>query len=215
MAATAKFLFDNDFSGPGGGREKSAAARAEMAQQAAEAEARGYQAGYHAARQEADNDSQRRHALGISQIGQTMTMMATQLTALENRLEMEALDVALACARKLCGELIAREPMAEITALMQDCMRELVKTPHLVLRIHDSLYESAKATIEDLAHKSGFEGRLIILAEPDLTPGDCRIEWADGGITRDSEAVAAQITELVNRYIAARTGAAMNSPQNA
>jgi flagellar assembly protein FliH len=37
-----------------------------------------------------------------------------------------------------------------------------------------------------------------------LAPGDCRIEWADGGLTRDSAATAAAIGEAVARYVAAR-----------
>ena len=39
---------------------------------------------------------------------------------------------------------------------------------------------------------------------PALAPGDCRIEWADGGLTRDRAAVAAAISEAVSRYVAAR-----------
>ena len=46
--------------------------------------------------------------------------------------------------------------------------------------------------------------RLVVLAEPDIAPGDCRIEWADGGINRDSAATTAAIDEAVKRYIEAR-----------
>ena len=44
-----------------------------------------------------------------------------------------------------------------------------------------------------------------MLAEPDIAPGDCRIEWADGGINRDRAATEAAIDEAVARYVAART----------
>ena len=30
---------------------------------------------------------------------------------------------------------------------------------------------------------------------------DCRIEWAEGGITRDSEALAAKLDEIVRRHL--------------
>jgi len=50
----------------------------------------------------------------------------------------------------------------------------------------------------------GFEGRLILLAEPGMAPGDCRIEWADGGLVRDRAATEAAIGEAVSRYLAAR-----------
>ena len=87
-------------------------------------------------------------------------------------METEAVDVAVAVARKLCSELIAREPLGEITGLVRDCFAQLVSTPHLVVRINDQLYETAREQIERLAKRSGFEGRLVILAEPEIESGD-------------------------------------------
>jgi hypothetical protein len=39
-------------------------------------------------------------------------------------------------------------------------------------------------------------------------PGDCLIEWADGGINGDAAAADAAITEAVTRYVAARAAEA-------
>ena len=50
----------------------------------------------------------------------------------------------------------------------------------------------------------GFDGRLAIISDESLAPGDCRVEWADGGIIRDTTATASVIDETVARYIAAR-----------
>ena len=66
------------------------------------------------------------------------------------------------------------------------------------------LYEGAREKIERLAAQSGFEGRLVILAEPDIATGDCRIEWADGGVVLERAAIEAKINELVGRYMASR-----------
>ena len=43
-----------------------------------------------------------------------------------------------------------------------------------------------------------------MLGEPDIADGDCRIEWADGGMTRDRAAAEALIAETVDRFVAAR-----------
>ena len=94
--------------------------------------------------------------------------------------------------------------LGEITALVSDCFSHLVSTPHLVVRINDSLYEGARTRIELLAAQAGLEGRLVILAEPAIATGDCRIEWADGGVVLDSAAIEAKISELVGRYLASR-----------
>jgi flagellar assembly protein FliH len=94
--------------------------------------------------------------------------------------------------------------MAGITALVADCFRHLVSTPHLVIRVNEQLYEAARDRFEQLAKQSGFQGRLIVLAEPEIESGDCRIEWADGGVERERAAIDAKITELVASYVASR-----------
>jgi flagellar assembly protein FliH len=202
MGAPAKFLFDTDFSAPDRSRERPSAA--EVAEKVAAAEARAYRNGYDAAQREAKAESDRRAALALEEIGVAIRAIAAGFSGIEARMETEAVEVAVATARKLCSELIAREPLGEITALVADCFSHLVSTPHLVVRINDSLYDVARETIERLAARSGFEGRLVILAEPGIATGDCRIEWADGGVVLERAAIDAKINELVGRYLASR-----------
>jgi flagellar assembly protein FliH len=208
MAAPAKFLFDMDFGAPDKAREKPATA-AEIAQKVASAEARAYRDGYEAAQREAKAESDRRMALALEEIGVTIKGIATRFSGIETRMETEAVDVAVAVARKLCNELISGQPLAEITALVSDCFSHLVSTPHLVVRINDSLYEAAREKIERQAAQSGFEGRLVILAEPEIATGDCRIEWADGGVVLERSAIEFKINELVGRYMASRDQAGL------
>jgi flagellar assembly protein FliH len=203
MAAPAKFLFDMDFGAPDKTRER-AATPSEIAQKIAAAEARAYRDGYDAAQREAKAESDRRTALALEEINVAIKGIATRFSGIETRMETEAVDVAVAVARKLCSALIANEPLAEITALVSDCFSHLVSTPHLAVRINDSLYEVTRERIERLAKQSGFEGRLVILAEPGIATGDCRIEWADGGVVLERAVIEAKINELVRRYMASR-----------
>ena len=205
MAAPAKFLFDMDFSAPDKTRERPATP-SEIAQKIASAEARAYRDGYDTAQREAKAESDRRTALALEEIAIGIQGIATRFSGIEIRMETEAVDVAVAVARKLCGELISGEPLVEISRLVSDCFSHLVSTPHLVVRINDSLYEAAHERIERLAKQSGFAGRLVILAEPEIANGDCRIEWADGGVVLERAAIEAKINELVGRYMASRGG---------
>jgi flagellar assembly protein FliH len=206
MGAPAKFLFDVDFGKTDTAKERAATA-AEIAQQLADAEARGYRAGFAAAQREAKAESDRRAAQALEEIGASIRTIAGSVSGIEARMETEAVDVAVAVARKLCNEMIAAEPLTEIMALVSDCFRHLTATPHIVVRVNDALYEGARTAIEQLARQSGFEGRLVILAEPDIPTGDCKIEWADGGVVLDRAAIEAKISELVGRYLASRNRA--------
>jgi flagellar assembly protein FliH len=202
MAAPAKFLFDTDFSAPD--RRERAASAAEVAQRVAAAEARAHRDGFEAGQREAKAESDRRSALALEEIKISLQGLAKGFAGVERRMETEAVDVAIAVARKLCSELIAAEPLAEIEGLVRDCFSHLVSIPHLVVRINDGLYESAHERIEKMAKQSGFQGRLVILAEPEIETGDCRIEWADGGVVLERSAIDAKISELVRRYVASR-----------
>jgi flagellar assembly protein FliH len=207
MAAPAKFLFDMDFSAPDKSRERPATP-SEIAQKIASAEARAYRDGYDAGQREAKAESDRRVALALEEIGIGIKDIEARFSGIETRMETEAVDVAVAVARKLCSELILREPLGEITALVSNCFSHLVSTPHLVVRVNDSLYEIARERVERLARQNGFEGRLVILAEPEIESGDCKIEWADGGVVLERAAIEAKINELVGRYMASRNQAA-------
>ena len=207
MAAPAKFLFDLDFSEPDKSRERPAT-QAEIAQKIASAEARAYRDGYDAGQREAKAESDRRVALALEEIGTGIKAIEARFCGVETRMETEAVDVAVAVARKLCSELLMREPLGEITGLVSNCFSHLVSTPHLVVRVNDSLYEIARDHVERLAKQSGFDGRIVILAEPEIESGDCRIEWADGGVVLERAAIEAKINELVGRYMASRNQAA-------
>lgn len=206
MTAAKKFLFDADFA-PGAAEAERPVPRAEHALKLAEAESKGFGDGFKAAERERVAEAERRTAIAFEQIGDTLHRMAQGLAAIEARLEAEAVEVAAAVGRKLAPELMAREPFAEIAALATDCFKQLVSAPHIVVRVNDSMLEVARQRLEDTARMRGFEGRLVVLAEPEIARGDCRIEWADGGVTRDSNRTETAIADMVRRYAAARAPA--------
>jgi flagellar assembly protein FliH len=205
MGSPAKFLFDNDFGATE--KVKSSVSLVDHATSLAEAEAAGVRKGLAAAKAEAEQ----RTTAALERIAAALDLLGRGLSGVEARLETEAVEVAVAVAKKLAPELIAREPLAEILALASDCFRHLVAAPHVVVRVNDQLLDSTREKLDHTTRAGGFEGRLVVLAEPDIALGDCRIEWADGGIKRDSAATQAMIDEAVGRYIAGRRGEADKS----
>jgi flagellar assembly protein FliH len=199
MAAAAKFQFDVDF-GSSAPTEKPIS-NADHAIALGEAESKGFRDGFTQAEKEAVAQAERRTAQAFEQIGVTLSRLAGGLAEIEKRLEAEAIEVAVAVGRKLSHELVGREPFAEIAALASDCFRQLSTTPHVVVRVNDALLDTARTRLEEIARMRGFEGRLVVIAEPEIVLGDCRIEWADGGVTRDHDAIMTAITEAVSRYV--------------
>ena len=205
MGAAPKYMFDQDFSATAQAAAPGVAA-AEHEVALAAAEARGFQAGMNAAEAQARTEAERRLALAFERIAGGVEQLRTSLKRVEDRFEAEAVEVALAVGRKLAADLIAKEPFAEICALADQCFREMISAPHIVVRVNTDLYSDAKQKLEDIARARGFEGRLVVMSEGDIAPGDCRIEWADGGLKRDRAMTEAAIAEAVGRFITARRG---------
>jgi flagellar assembly protein FliH len=205
MGAPAKYLFDDDFAIAGGGN--ASIGLAEHAAKIKDAEAIAHGRGFAAATAAVKAEAEQRAGAALSPIPAALERTDRGLSAVETRLENEAVDVAVAIARKLAPELIAREPFAEIAALATDCFRHLVATPHVVVRVNDALHQTAREKLDDIVRACGLNSRLVVLAEPDIAPGDCRIEWADGGIKRDSAAIMAAVNEAVARYVDGRLSA--------
>lgn len=211
MSAPAKFLFDSDFSPSRAKQGEQAISKAAHEAALAEAEARGYRTGAAAARAESTAEAERRSAMALERIGSGLEHLAQGLRAIEGRLEAEAVEVAAAVAAKLAPQLVAREPFAELAALAAECFNHLVGAPHVVVRVNDALHAQARDRLDEIARAHGFAGRLVVLAEPDITPGDCRIEWADGGLSRDRARTEAVIAEAVDRYVMVRRAGAYES----
>jgi len=208
MGAATKFLFDTDFAKGEGKPVEPAITIAEHTLILAEREAAAQRSGYEAAQKDAAVESNRRMADALERIAAGLAVANEALQAIEARLESEAVEVAVAVARKLAPALLAREPFAEISALASDCFRQLTAAPHIAVRVNDALYATAKEKLDDIVRTQSFEGRLVVLAEPDIAVGDCRIEWADGGINRDTAAADAAINAAVSGYVSARRSVA-------
>jgi len=200
MKATAKYMFDDDF----GTGEKPTITVIEAERRRQDAEAQAYRKGFAAGQAQAQGEAAQRATAALAVIADSMQRLDRALSGIEARLETEAVEVAVAVAAKLAPQLIARQPFEEISALATECFHQQVAAPHIVVHIAADIHELAKVRLDEIARARGFEGRLTINADPAMAPGDCRIEWADGGVIRNQSATLSAIDEVVGRYVAAR-----------
>ena len=127
------------------------------------------------------------------------------------RLDKESADLALSIARKLSAAAVAQYPLVDIENLISQCLAPLRNTPHLVVRLHEKDASSINETVGKFAREAGFEGRFVVLGEPDFASGDCRIEWADGGIIRDRAKAESDIEDAFMRYFSSLSDEAETS----
>ena len=154
-----RFLFDTDFR-PRPDNPVHAQEAAAQAEAVARAEAEAYARGLRDGQALAEQQVQARLSDAVTRLGLAAAGLIGQSDARDAAREDEAMDFAIALARKIAGEALDAHPLAAIG-------------------------DAARAALQHLARERGFEGRLVVLGEPDLAPGDARMEWADGGVVRD------------------------------
>ncbi|MFL5164856.1 MAG: flagellar assembly protein FliH [Microvirga sp.] len=174
MTQASRFLFDNDFRRPG-----AAGSRA-----VAEAEERGRAAGIAAGLAQAQTSLPARLAQAAERLAGAAGALLADAEARHARIE-EAIALALAFAQKIAGEALDADPLGPIADAARAALQHLRGVPHLAVRVNDALVEEVDGMLKRLARERGFEGRIVVLGEPDIALGDARLEWADGGIVRE------------------------------
>lgn len=206
MSNVRKFLFDVSFDDdqpaalepetveeevpppPTFGEEELMAARAE-------GRAMGYAAGEQAERAR----TERLAAEAAARLADRLDGLSQDIAAIGAAAERRAVECGLAVARKLVPELLRREGAREIEAVVRAALRDMFEEPRIVLRVPDAVLDTIKPRIDAIARDSGFDGRVVILAEDGMVDGDCRVEWADGGVERSAARLSAQIEAAVAR----------------
>jgi flagellar assembly protein FliH len=213
MAAPSRFLFDRDFAAPAA--SDLAAPTIELAvHQAllADAEARAFEAGRAAGSDTSSALSARRLADEAGRLASAAQSMLAVLDGERARVEREAVLLAEVIGTALARELTTRAPRAAILAAIDDCMGPLRRAPHLVVRLAVDEAEALRPAVQAIADERGFAGRLIVLGEDAVAPGDCRIEWADGGIVVDRKATETAVAAAVARHLASFASPVPPSP---
>jgi flagellar assembly protein FliH len=184
-----KFLFEVSFDGPPDPRARGPVtpaeptfSREEMAAAEAAARAEGHAAGM----AEAVTAHQHRLAATLEALTAQVDTLLSDRTAAQREAERLAIELTRTIVGKLFPSLARKTGLAEVAALVTQCMREAVDEPRLVLRVPNTLFEAAQQEIAPLAASTGYPGRLVILGDEELSGSDCRVEWADGGAERNT-----------------------------
>lgn len=132
--------------------------------------------------------------------------VAAVLQAFEERAELsdrETLRIALAIARKLLPATAERQALVEMEAVIAAALADARDEPRLVVRVAESLYDRVQARVTPLTQRTGYAGKVILLGDDTLLPGDCLVEWADGGTERRMSRIWQALDERLDTLIKA------------
>jgi flagellar assembly protein FliH len=205
MNAKARFLFDTDFGAPRGRRAEDAEPSITLALHTEELKRsteNAFLRGVSEGRAQAEADDAARLAGAAQRLAATVADLSETLDGVISATERDSIALAFAVARRLAGAALARYPTAELESIVRETFAELRQTPHVVVRVEQSLVESVTPLLDRIARETGFTGRIVILGDEAMQATDLRVEWADGGASRDMAALESALESMVARLAA-------------
>lgn len=142
-------------------------------------------------------------AMALGRIAEAAMAAINALDAMAAEARAEALGAAMAAARRIADVALDRYPLDVVENTVRQCLAQAAHEPRIVISVNAGLADGLKARIADIAEEIGFAGRVVVTVDAHVNGGDCRLEWADGGVERDAAAIAERIESALDRFIEA------------
>lgn len=221
MAAYRKYMFDLDFGMPA--QPARAAEPEEADAEGAEAEAEqpdepppptfsleelafardaAFEEGRQAGLAEAQEQTEQLTAAALASLAEQMQTVFRRQDEAHEANSRTAARVALAVLKKMLPAACETHAFGEVTRVVEEVVGHLLDEPRIIVKVAEPLVAAVRERLEAVCQTHGFEGRVVVQADPRLEGGDCRVEWTDGGAERDQARLMAEIEETVERALA-------------
>jgi flagellar assembly protein FliH len=197
MKNSVKFTFDTDFDdrtgdaagGDARARKSFSTEEIEMLKRDAREEGRKH----------ADILATQAVAASIGQVAAAMVAAIEAMDGEVERLRAEAAGLALAAAKKLAGAALNHAPEAEIAEALNVALHHAIGEARVVVKTPPALAKAIERRAAEIAAEQGFEGRIQIAGDGNLSGADCRIEWRGGGVERSHSMIENALADLIAR----------------
>lgn len=161
----------------------------------------GQTTGYERGKAEIEATVNARIAAALDKLGNGVTRLLNASEEAKARTADQPVHLALAIVRKLMPEWARRGGMVEVEGMVRACLTDLMDEPRLIVRVADDTLDLVREHLETTIAARGFGVKLMVVGDPALPPGGCRIEWAEGGMERDTAQLMAEIERRAARLL--------------
>jgi flagellar assembly protein FliH len=196
-APTRKFMFERSFDASAANRAPERKPVTLKPDQYDALKKESYDAGFAAGQKAGLDEQTTQMMLLLAKIEGKIDQMADTMDMIHKDNETNVRRIALAMLGKFVPDLNARHGLAEIEAMLGNVITEMVHEPRLVVRVHETQFDVLDEKINAITKQKAYAGKVVVLADAEIAPGDCRIEWADGGMERNAKSLMTTIEKTV------------------
>ncbi len=103
---------------------------------------------------------------------------------------------------KLLPHYVEKHGPDEVTAVLSDGFARLVQEDRIIITVAQEMHDMLEPRIEAMAAKSGYDGRLKLVSDPDMGPADVVVSWGDGRLERLTDETWREIDAALESAIA-------------
>ncbi|WP_413207549.1 flagellar assembly protein FliH [Rhodospirillum sp. A1_3_36] len=161
----------------------------------------GYIGGHTSALNEASMATERMTALALDEVARRLDSLRDSHQIAVDALARDAARLVQFICRKVLPATAEENAIPEITALLADLLPSVLDEPRLVVRVHPDVTDMLRLRLDPVIAQSGYEGRVLITPDTRISTADCRVDWGEGGMERDTGRQWAEIEALIDHHV--------------
>jgi flagellar assembly protein FliH len=157
----------------------------------------GYIAGHSAALEEASTAREHYVADALNLIAQGLVKLDSQQKTANVDLEKLAMRLVYGVTRRLLPAFAEQYAVDNVVGFIRAILPVALGEPKLLIRAHAMIAADLEARLKDVFARAGFQGTYSVVADYELQPGDCRVEWEGGGADREEARIWRNVREVI------------------
>lgn len=166
---------------------------AEMIEAKNIAEQTGFEKGYKTKSDEVEQSS----AIVLENINTKLMDIISHREELDKKLEQDFINLNREVIKKLIPTLNEGQAVEILNKFLAENFANFRKASKLSFYFNPAVIKDIQAQVSRLAHIHDFEGKISIHKDEDIGVSDCRIEWENGGVEKNSKVLLEKIDNML------------------
>lgn len=121
--------------------------------------------------------------------------------SINHEISRAAHSLAIGVCKKMMPAMAKQNSFGEVEKVIEEVFSKALEVPSITIVVHADLVEAVEIRLCELAKEKEYKGRIHVKANKANEPSDCRVDWANGGIERNTNELWANITSILKRNI--------------
>ncbi|WP_374763421.1 hypothetical protein [Yunchengibacter salinarum] len=203
MTKAVKFQFDRNFESQGHSQLEAEVARLRQEVETTRQQAfqDGLSQGVEQGRQEALASIEKATEEALGHLSGVTRQLFDERAALVDSLKRDMVSLTRAIINKMAPSLANTNATDDIEQLVSDCLETALAAPRITVRLNEQVKEQIEPRLHQQAERLDFGGELAVTTDPSLSPQDMSVQWPDGSLVRDMDAIHQGISNALESFL--------------